>query len=126
MKLIQFVFSLVLLSSCASLKKDSSTAEWKGVNASVSGIIKAFDRSTPGGGIRAKSQNGREIISKYHNPKGDPYAAATTSKERAYAKLTILGDRRPMYCGFNTLLKNVMRVGIIRLLNATLIALKKS
>lgn len=97
MKLIGFVLSLILLNSCAAMapKKDPSAAEWKGVNSSVMAIIKAFDRSTPGGGIRGKSQNGREIVSKYHPPKGDAYASATTMKERAYSKLTILGDRRP-------------------------------
>jgi hypothetical protein len=57
--------------------------------------MKAFDRVTPGGGIRGKSQNGREFVSKYHPETGDIYATATTDKVRAYTKLSVLGDRRP-------------------------------
>jgi hypothetical protein len=94
MKYILFLASLIILNSCETLS-DGEFAEWSGVNSSVQGIMKAFDRVTPGGGIRGKSQNGREFVSRYHPPTGDVYATATTAKVRAYTKLTILGDRRP-------------------------------
>lgn len=94
MKLNLFFVLSVILTSCQTAPK-IPVAEWKNVNASVSAIIKAFDRTTPGGGVRAKSPNGREIVGKFHPPDGDPFTNAVTHKVRAYAKISILGDRRP-------------------------------
>ena len=63
------------------------------VNHSVEAIIKSFERATLG--IRGRSPNGRELVSKYQSVKGDKYENAYKKKERAYARLAILGDRRP-------------------------------
>ena len=94
MKNFLFLASLIFLSACETAPPEDY-AEWPGVHYSVEGIIKAFDHVAPGGGIRGKSANGREIYSKYHPPSGDIYANATTAKVRSYTKLAILGDRRP-------------------------------
>jgi hypothetical protein len=91
MKKVFFVFSF-FLSSCATTP-EGSYAERKTVNAPVVGIIKAFDRAAIG--IRGRSANGRELVSKYHSPNGDGYDYADTKPERAYSKLKILGERRP-------------------------------
>lgn len=61
----------------------------------MEGIVKAFDRVTIG--LRGRSPNGRELVSKYQalGKGADEYDQSGTSKERAYARLRILGDRRP-------------------------------
>lgn len=83
--------------SCASLTRCNSLSgsyvEKKGVGASISGIIKAFDRST--NGLRGKSANGREIVSRYQKPGSGSYDNAASEEMRAYSRLIILGDRRP-------------------------------
>jgi hypothetical protein len=89
------VLSLGLLLAafgCSSLPS-GPYAERNTVNASVVGIIKAFDRAAIG--IRGRSANGRELVSKYHLPGGDGYDYAGDKPERAYSKLRILGERRP-------------------------------
>jgi len=85
-----FVFSGCSLFSGNNLK--GSYVEKKRVNASLEGIIKAFDRATLG--VRGQSANGREIVSRYQSPNGRNESAAT-KKNRAYARLLILGERRP-------------------------------
>lgn len=91
----KFIFTTILLPllvSCIS-KPEGPSAERKSINASVVHIIKAFDKAAVG--IRGRSANGRELVSKYHSPNGDGYDYAATSNERAYSKLKILGERRP-------------------------------
>jgi hypothetical protein len=97
MKLLKKLFYIYLLfvaslTSCTSLN-EGPFVDRKGVNSSVEGIIKAFDKG--GIGIRGQSANGREIVTKYHSPKGDGYDNAATKTTRAYSRLRILGDRRP-------------------------------
>ncbi len=88
-----FGFTLcLLLSGCAS-PPSGPYAERGTVNASVVGIIKAFDRAAIG--VRGRSANGRELVSKYHMPGGDGYDYAGDKPERAYSKLRIRGERRP-------------------------------
>lgn len=43
---------------------------------------------------RVTSENGREMISKYYDRKGNT-EEAKTARERLYTHVTILGDRRP-------------------------------
>lgn len=96
-KWIVSVFIILSTAGCASIFNTGgmkgSFAEKKRVNASVEGIIKAFDKVTLG--VRGKSANGREIVSRYMSPKADNMEAASTKKSRGYARLLILGDRRP-------------------------------
>jgi hypothetical protein len=93
MNKLRFLVTLLLfITSCASTHEGPG-ADRKGVNASVIHIIKAFDKAAVG--IRGRSANGRELVSKYHSPNGDGYDYAATSAERAYSKLKILGERRP-------------------------------
>lgn len=80
-----------ILTSCVSFS--GSYVERKRVNHSVEAIFKAYDKASPG--LRGKSANGRELVSKYHAVNGDIYDNAYNKKERAYSKLSILGDRRP-------------------------------
>ncbi len=96
-KWILTVIAILSLVGCESLYETGglkgSFVEKKNVNSSVESIIKALDRSTLG--VRGKSANGREIVSRYQSAKGDSNEPATTKKSRAYARLLILGDRRP-------------------------------
>lgn len=46
-------------------------------------------------GVRTKSANQREFYSHYFSPYGNLDDDATERRERAYAQITILGDRRP-------------------------------
>jgi hypothetical protein len=73
--------------------KPGTYVERTSVNASVSQIIKAFDKAAIG--LRGKSANGREVVSKYHTPGGDGYDNAATGSQRAFSRLIILGERRP-------------------------------
>jgi hypothetical protein len=91
LRVLSFVF-LCTTSGCGNLSS-VPYAERDTVNASVVGIVKAFDRAAIG--IRGKSTNGRELVSKYHLPGGDGYDYAGDKPERAYTKLRILGERRP-------------------------------
>jgi hypothetical protein len=90
-----FLFLIALnfiIMGCTSMKQ-GTYAERKSVNASVSNIIKAFDKVAIG--LRGRSANGRELVSKYHSPGGDGYDYAATSSKRAFSRLRILGERRP-------------------------------
>lgn len=44
---------------------------------------------------RTTSENGRELVSKYYDRKGNMDDTAKLSRERLYTHVTILGDRRP-------------------------------
>lgn len=79
--------------STFSSSLSGSYVEKQGVNASIQGLIKAFDRST--NGLRGKSANGREIVSRYQKPGSKSYDNAGADQVRAYSRLRILGDRRP-------------------------------
>ncbi len=46
-------------------------------------------------GKRAESQNGREFISEYFVVQKGEYVEAAGSSHRHYAKISVLGDRRP-------------------------------
>lgn len=92
-RLYNILFAIVFSYVCGCASSPERFVERKKVNHSVDAIIKAYERSTTG--IRGRSQNGRELISKYHSLKGDVYDNAYNKKERAYSKLSILGDRRP-------------------------------
>lgn len=91
-----FVTMTGILAGCASNNLKGDYVTRKNINAPVEGIIKAFDRVTIG--LRGRSPNGREVVSKYQAiGKGvDEYNDdGASSKKRAYARLRILGDRRP-------------------------------
>jgi hypothetical protein len=47
------------------------------------------------GDARSLSQNQRTYLSQYFGPKSDKKFDANKSKRRMYARITILGDRRP-------------------------------
>ncbi len=90
---VSLFLTLVLfgLVSCNSLS--GPYVEKKSVNASIPGLVKAFDRAS--NGLRGKSANGREIVSRYQKPGSGSYDNAGMEKERAYSRLLILNDRRP-------------------------------
>lgn len=88
-----FLFAVVLVSSSSCTSLSGSYVEKKGVNASIQGLIKAFDRAT--NGLRGKSANGRELVSRYQKPGSNSYENAGSEDVRAYSRLLILGDRRP-------------------------------
>lgn len=44
---------------------------------------------------KATSNNGRELVSEYHDKKGHIDSALSKAKTRYYTRVTILGDRRP-------------------------------
>lgn len=84
---------LFLVTGCTTTTMTGTYVEKKKINSPVDAIIKAFEKST--NGIRGRSQNGREFVSKYQNTKGDQYEDAWNKRERGYSRLSILGDRRP-------------------------------
>lgn len=82
---------MVGIAGCTSLK--GTFVQKKGVNASLPTLIKAFDRATTG--VRGRSANGREIVSRYQKPGSSASDNAVNDPKRAYSRLLILGDRRP-------------------------------
>ncbi len=91
MKYIFIAFILSLLSSCVTAPKD--TIGIGEVNSSIAEIKKIANKTI--GGIRAQSENGREIESNYYSLYEDDEFDPETADERAYTKVYILGDRRP-------------------------------
>jgi len=85
--------SLFLFSGCTTGNLSGSYVTKKRVTGSLEGIIKAFDKATMG--VRGKSHNGREIVSRYQSMDGDEYESGATKKVRGYARILILGERRP-------------------------------
>lgn len=93
-KLFSLFSALFILMSCVSCNSLKGTyVEKKGVNTSIQGLIKAFDRAS--NGLRGKSANGRELVSRYQKPGSTSYDNAGADNARAYSRLIILGDRRP-------------------------------
>jgi hypothetical protein len=89
-----FLFAFMLLTtSCQSSPLKGTYVEKKGVNTSIQGLVKAFDRAS--NGLRGKSTNGRELVSRYQRPGSNSYDNASGETVRAYSRLLILGDRRP-------------------------------
>ncbi len=91
MKLLKNIF---LLFFCAGLLSCSS-AEYiiSEQNCSVADIRKAVLGTI--GEPRTVSENERMYFSRYFSRKPDPKFDAKKSKERLFAKILILGDRRP-------------------------------
>jgi hypothetical protein len=108
-----FAFLMVTF-GCAS-PPSGPYAERNTVNASVSGIIRAFDRAAVG--IRGRSANGRELVSKYHSATGDGYDYADTKAERAYSKLRILGERRPYTLQVQVIVEKRNSKGVYRMVD---------
>lgn len=44
---------------------------------------------------KSTSQNGRELVSEYHDKKGRVDSSLSKAKNRFFTKITILGERRP-------------------------------
>ena len=65
-------------------------------------IVKLF------GEPRAISQNGRELISEYMDKKGRVLESAKKAKERRYAHITILGERRPYDIVVNVVIETLV------------------
>ncbi len=99
---------------CSSLPS-GPYAERDTVNASVAGILRAFDRAAVG--IRGRSANGRELVSKYHSATGDGYDYADTKAERAYSKLRILGERRPYTLQVQVIIEKRNAKGTYKMVN---------
>lgn len=64
------------------------------INWSVSDIEQTVQANLPVG-FRARSPNGREILSKHYIRQKGEYKPAGESTVRYFAKVQILGDRRP-------------------------------
>jgi hypothetical protein len=108
-------FALLMTALGCASPPSGPYAERDTVNASVSGIIRAFDRAAVG--IRGRSANGRELVSKYHSPTGDGYDYADTKAERAYSKLRILGERRPYTLQVQFIVEKRNSKGVYRLVD---------
>ena len=65
-------------------------------------VVKLF------GEPRAISQNGRELISEYMDKKGRVLESAKKAKERRYAHITILGERRPYDIVVNVVIETLV------------------
>lgn len=93
----KLLFLILLLPACSTMVggTDGAYVDREGVNSSVKAIISAFEFGVPGGKLRGRSRNGRELVSGYHPLSGNQYDDATEKEIRAFVKLTILGDRRP-------------------------------
>jgi hypothetical protein len=65
-------------------------------------VVKLF------GEPRAISQNGRELITEYMDKKGRILESAKKAKERRYAHITILGERRPYDIVVNVVIETLV------------------
>lgn len=65
------------------------------INTSVGVILKAFRFAVPGGTIRGRSKNGREIVSGYVPYRGNQYDDGSKSKTRAFVQMAIRGSDQP-------------------------------
>jgi hypothetical protein len=82
---------LVMISGCSTPQYQTTPD----ISLSVGTITKVVISSFPGG-LREKSQNGRELLSEYFSPtQDDPHFDSEKSQYRAYVKAIVLGDRRP-------------------------------
>lgn len=88
-----YLFILLCIFISCSTNKTGPFVEKKSVNSSIQGLVKAFDRATTG--VRGKSANGRELVSRYQKPGTNSFDNAAGDKIRGYSRLRILGDRRP-------------------------------
>lgn len=89
-------FQLLIFLLWISCSCSTSTVKWDEVNFSLAEIQKATARTLPGG-IREISTNEREYLSRYFLPNAKVVQPeyAINAPLRAYAKIVILGDRRP-------------------------------
>lgn len=69
-------------------------------------IVKMF------GEPRSVSQNGREIITDFMDKKGRMIESVKKAKERRYAHITILGERRPYDIVMNVIIETQVEPGI--------------
>lgn len=94
-----FLFALglfvgaLLLGGCVT-SPPPQTVVIKELNVPLRQIKKAVASALPGG-IRRKSDNGRTFDSHYISMSGKRWDPLSTERERAWASVTILGDRRP-------------------------------
>jgi hypothetical protein len=90
MKLIQALLSLI---TAALIGCQTNAVVLHDTPLNISETRKAVVSVT--GQPRVTSENGRELISKYYDRKGNMEEAAKMGRERLYTHVTILGDRRP-------------------------------
>lgn len=69
-------------------------------------VVKLF------GEPRAISQNGRELITDFMDKKGRMVESAKKAKERRYAHITILGERRPYDVVLNVVIETQVGPGV--------------
>jgi hypothetical protein len=88
------VLSIFIFSGCTHLLAPSNSFVIEKVNWSVKDIEQTVSAHLPVG-VRARSPNGREILSKHFVKKKKEYVPAAESLVRYFAKVQILNDRRP-------------------------------
>ena len=89
---ILLLYCLTALVGCASIGKQTTIA--RNVNYPLQVIQSTVEQTLPIG-KRKISQNGREYYSDYFISDGQNFRLVQQPSFRMYAKVTILGDRRP-------------------------------
>jgi hypothetical protein len=106
LKIIFPLLAALLMSSCttpqgAVIKESNiSLTETRKV------IVKMF------GEPRSVSQNGRELITDFMDKKGRMIESVKKAKERRYAHITILGERRPYDIVLNVIIETQVEPGV--------------
>jgi hypothetical protein len=100
-----FLISFFFLSACIS----AGTYRIADQNLSLVDLKKAVTAVI--GEPRAVSENQRTFLSQYFSRKPDPKFDPQKSKERLYAKVAILGDRRPYDVEVEVLVEEKDRIG---------------
>ena len=85
---IAALLSLFLLNSCVTPNVMIEESNYS-VKQHRMAVMAAF------GLVRAVSQNGREILSLYHDRKLNNIEVTSKTKERLYTRVVVLGPRRP-------------------------------
>ncbi|MFN7454258.1 MAG: hypothetical protein ACK5RO_06315 [Pseudobdellovibrionaceae bacterium] len=89
---------MLLILSCASgVRLEDQNKSLMIIRQGIEGVM--------GSAPRWISQNQREFHSHYFSRKDDPKFNPTTSRERAYAKFLVLGDRRPYNVGIDVIVQ---------------------
>lgn len=101
-KIIFSLLMLLLINGCTTTTGAVIEESNISLTETRKAVVKLF------GEPRAISQNGRELISEYMDKKGRVLESAKKAKERRYAHITILGERRPYDIVVNVVIETLV------------------
>lgn len=103
-------FIFLFFVSCVIVSCTTPGAVIKESNFSLTETRKAVVKMF--GEPRSVSQNGRELITDFMDKKGRMVESAKKAKERRYAHITILGERRPYDIVLNVIIETQVEPGV--------------